>query len=79
MAQIEILGLSSEGLRIGLGRVVALVPNALLTQEMGEASEARATEWASALQEELGQALEDLRTGRPPARPFDQMLLLDEG
>ncbi|MCT4609977.1 MAG: hypothetical protein N4A70_12300 [Pelagimonas sp.] len=75
---IDILGMTPQGLRIGLGKVTVIAPNALLQQEMGEVDEARAAEWAAALQDDLHAAILTLCKGSAAPRPFDLLLLEEE-
>ena len=77
MSDIDILGSSAAGLRIGIGQITALAPTKLLQAETGMAQvpDQAAAEWAAALSSELARALTQLSQGQLPSSPFDQLIL----
>jgi hypothetical protein len=76
--EIEILSLGPQGLGIGLGPHVALVPTALLEREMMEVTGDGAAQWASAQRHELMAAISQLVNGQTPPAPFDALVLETE-
>jgi hypothetical protein len=66
------------GLRIGGTDVVALIPEALLSAEHGQAGRVphqAAYEWIEAKAAPLARAIEKLHSGAHPRAPFDQITL----
>ena len=81
---MEILGKDKRAeayrvaIEIGGGQVVALVPDALLSSEYGQAdkvSHGAAYEWIAAHQHGLSDAITALHKGAKPAAPFTLVTL----
>ena len=65
-------------LELGGGRVVALVPDALLSAEHGQdgkVAHGQAYEWIAAQAHDLKAAIQTLVKGGTPRPPFDQITL----
>ena len=77
--EIEILGLTTHGLHIGLGPETALAPMSLLEREMDSVTADSAAEWAAAQKSELEVAMTKLIKGEVPPAPFDGLQLVTEG